>query len=122
MLGKYPIDLGAATLFPMLGVDFKIAVAQDITVDGEKYAYDDKLRNQKGTVGEYWSTVWLKFGAGADIPLGKKWYLRPMFLYGFGRLPKSTQQSMNAMNIHIKTVDKIIYHGLDVNLAVGYKF
>jgi len=120
LYGKYPFPLGAATLFPLLGVNFQIAVAQDYTVDGNKSSWED--RNKNDDISEYWSSVWFKFGAGADIPLGKKFYLRPIFLYGFGRLPKTTKESMDTMNIYIKMIDKIIYHGLDVKLAVGYKF
>jgi len=120
LYGKYPISLGIATLFPMLGVDYKIAVAQDYTVDGEKSTWKD--RNKDDSVGDYWNSLWFKVGAGADIPLGKKLYIRPMFLYGLGTLPKSAQESMDAMNILVKTVDNIIYHGLDLKLAVGYKF
>ena len=120
LYGKYPIFLGAATLFPLLGVDYKIAVAQDYTVKGKKSTWED--RNKDDSVSDYWSSMWFKFGVGADIPLSKKLYLRPMFLYGFGTLPKSTQENMDAMNMIVKMVDNIIYHGLDLKLAVGYKF
>jgi hypothetical protein len=120
LLGKYPIALGAASLFPMLGVDFKIAVSHDMTVNGKKYTFG-KDYNKNDNIGDYFTSVWLKFGAGADIPLGQKLYLRPMFLYGFGSLPKETKDSMDAMNKGKKMAD-IVLHGLEVKVAVGYKF
>jgi hypothetical protein len=116
LLAKYPISLGAASIFPLLGVDFKIAVAQDTTTDGKKNAY-----NGEGTAGEYWSIVWFKLGFGADIPLGDKLYLRPMFLYGLGTVPKFHQEMLDVLNSGTKMADWVV-HGLDVKLAVGYKF
>jgi len=118
LYGKYPISLGAVSLFPLLGVDFKIALAQDTTIDGKTKSYADTHNDH--SVGEYMTTVWLKFGVGADIPLTEKLYVRPMFLYGFGTLPKDTKETMDKYNKSKHMVD-IIYHGLDVNVAVGYK-
>jgi hypothetical protein len=124
LYGKFPISLGAATLFPMLGVDAKIAVAQDTINDGKKYAYDSeemKYSNKDKPLAEYWSTVWFKFGVGGDIPLGEKLYLRPMFLYGFGTVPKVQKDQLDEMNKVTKMADAIV-HGLDIKVAVGFKF
>jgi hypothetical protein len=120
LLGKYPIPLGTATLFPMLGVDFKIAIAHNQTVDGTKYTFGEDYSKDEN-LGDYYTSVWLKFGVGADIPLGEKLYLRPMFLYGIGTLPTKAKDAMDTLNDIIKTVD-IIYHGLDIKLALGFKF
>jgi len=119
LLLKYPISIGVMTLFPLLGGDVKIAVAEDYTVDGKKYTWKDRTNDD--TLSEYMTSVWLKFGVGADIPLSEKLYLRTMFLYGFGTLPKITKESLDEMNNYIKMAN-IIYHGLDVKLAIGYKF
>jgi len=114
ILGKYPIPLGAATLFPMLGVDFKIAVSFTAESGGIKVSTSEDIA-------EYYSSVWFKLGVGADIPLGEKLYLRPMFLYGFGTLPKANKELLDYYNDPTKMADGI-YHGLDVTIAVGYKF
>lgn len=119
VLGKYPIPLGPATLFPLLGVDFKIALAWDMTVDKTKFTFGDMYIN--GSIGDYFSSVWFKLGFGADIPLGEKLYLRPMFLYGIGTIPTKIKEELDDMNRGTKMAD-LISHGLDVKLAVGYKF
>jgi len=114
VLGKYPIPLGAVTLFPMLGVDIKIGTACKFNVGGVTIDFKEDLG---GSVAEYWTTVWFKLGVGADIPLGQKLYLRPMVTYGFGTLPKYYKEEI------LDTLDaKGIFHGLDVKVAVGYKF
>jgi len=132
--GKYPFVLGPVTVFPLLGMEFKIALAQDWNFEGKRYAWNDPLRvllrelsGSPGTVGQYWNTTWFKFGVGADIPLAfdGKLYLRPMFLYGFGTLPKEMSQDIAAWNLAGvflggKMVDGIL-SGLDVKIAVGYK-
>jgi hypothetical protein len=122
LYGKFPISLGAATLFPMLGVDAKIAVAQDTITDGTKISWGVDYRKDD-SLAEYWSTVWFKFGVGGDIPLGDKLYLRPMFLYGIGTVPKSLQETLDTFNdLADKKLADIIVHGLDIKLAVGFKF
>lgn len=143
LYGKYPISLGPATIFPMLGIDCKFALAKDIKVNGTKYAYgsingttfsndvvggfDDGFiswaNNDEGTVGEYWTTLWVKFGVGGDIPIGDKFYVRPMILYGFGTVPKALKETLDGMGwtSPLKIAD-IILHGADVKVAFGIKF
>ena len=116
ILGKYPIPIGPASIFPMLGGDFKIATGYTKKIWGIRFNYADDYK-----IAEYWSSVWLKFGVGADIPLGDKLYIRPMFLYGFGTLPKLFKELQDAANESKKMVD-IIHHGFDIKVAVGWKF
>jgi len=117
VLGKYPIPIGSASIFPMLGGDFKIATAYTAKIWGIRLNYADDYK-----IGEYFSTVWLKFGVGADIPLGDKLYIRPMFLYGFGTVPKYLKKYvLDDINEDKKLAD-IIHHGFDIKVAVGWKF
>ena len=120
LYGKYPFDLGGITLFPMLGVDFKIVLAQDTTVDGEKFKYTNDEGEEVSPVGDL-SSVWFKAGVGLDIPLGEKLYLRPMFLYGLGLNNKSQNDMEKSLNEGTK-LGSYINHGLDVKLALGFKF
>jgi hypothetical protein len=61
VLGKFPISLGRVSVFPLLGVDYKI--------------------------GGFWgSEIGIKFGAGTDIPLGDILYIRPSLLYEYNFL------------------------------------
>ena len=63
--------------------------------------------------------IWFKLGLGADIPLAGSFYVRPEFLYGI-RL--NTEWESDYLDTASKTTSRIIGHGLDVHLAIGYKF
>ena len=123
--GKYPIDLGGLTLFPIVGADIKLALAQDTTVDGKKQDQQDPFyTNSDGDkldVTGALSSVWFKAGVGFDIPLSDSIYLRPMFLYGIGLLDK-TQTDFQKMLDEGTKMGSIINHGLDIKLALGFKF
>jgi len=118
LYGKYPFDLGGIVLFPMLGMDFKIVLAQDTTVDGDKRTYKDML--DKDPASEL-SSVWFKAGVGVDIPLGEKLYLRPIFLYGLGLNSKAQNDGQDTLNKD-KTLGSYVNHGLDIKVALGFKF
>jgi len=108
---------GLSTLLSCLllfRADFKIGVGYTYKEGGIKYPFED-------SVSEYYTTIWGKLGLCADIPLGSHFYLRPMFLYGIGTVPKYYKDQMDIANAVTKQFS-IINHGLDVKLALGYKF
>ena len=114
---KIPIDMGEVfTLFPAFGVDFRIALEHEATVDGTTYKYSDD-----NNPADDMTRVWFKLGLGADIPLGDTLYLRPMFLYGFGTLSNNEKDYEDRINETVK-FGEIINHGLDFSLALGFKF
>jgi len=115
ILGKYPIDLGGFTLFPAVGLSFRIPLDFVRSVDGDTESWSDRTDDD---ITEWMSETWIKFGVGADFSLGEKLYLRPMFLYGIGTLNKGTQEVQDEM----KDYFTIINHGFDFSLAIGFKF
>ena len=118
--GKYPISLGKFTFFPMAGLDAKIILAAYSITDGKRTEYKEPESQEEDNVSIFdLSSIWIKFGAGADFPLSKKLYLRSMFLYGFGTLNRSQRNFQDSIN---KTQESgfIINHGLDVKLAIGF--
>jgi hypothetical protein len=117
LLAKYPISLGKFSIFPAVGVDFRIPIDSVSNLDGDKTNWDDRTNE---SITEWLTEIWVKFGVGADIPLSGNIYLRPMFLYGFGTLCKSDKETMDAANRIINTYDQI-NHGFDFNLAIGFK-
>ena len=116
LFGKYPIDLGGFTLFPMVGIDGQINL-------GGKYYGEDVPDDFKDFAGyefnELFSYFWIKAGVGVDIPLSDKLYLRPEFLYG---IRFNTDQEKDYLDRDPKMADTIAGHGLDVRLALGFKF
>jgi uncharacterized repeat protein (TIGR02543 family) len=64
VFAKYPITLWKIKAFPLLGFEYELA-------DGNV-----------GVTGADMSTLWLKFGVGAEADLSKSLYLRTELLYG----------------------------------------
>jgi hypothetical protein len=116
-LGKYPVDMGGLTVFPAFGVDFRIGLDLVYKYDGGESKFSDSSESPA----EWLTTVWIKFGGGADIPLSDTFYLRPMFLYGIGTLNKMDKETSDDRN-KSKTYYTQINHGFDISLAVGYRF
>jgi hypothetical protein len=115
LFGKYPIDLGGFTLFPMLGIDGQLSLGGKIQGEEIPDSYKDDFN-------EMFNLFWIKVGVGLDVPLSDKLYLRPEFLYGirFNTDPeKDTIDSLNSGPV--KAVDAIIGHGLDIRLALGFR-
>jgi hypothetical protein len=75
--GKFPIELGPIVLFPMVGIEYNLAVAG--TVAGTKLSSSDlKDLNE----------FWIKAGVGADIPVSPQFYIRPELMVGYKLLSK----------------------------------
>jgi len=120
LYGKFPIDLDGLTLFPMLGGEVKLPIAMATTVDGEKFKYTNDDGDEVSPMPDH-TTLWLKVGVGADIPLSEQMYLRFMGLYGIGTLGKLTQEAMDEDNKDTKFYS-ILNHGFDLKVAIGFKF
>jgi hypothetical protein len=115
LFGKYPIDLGGFTLFPMLGIDGQI------NLGGKAYG-EDIPDDYKEDFNKMFSYFWIKLGVGVDVPLSEKLYLRPEFLYGIRFNTDDEKDTIDAANSATKMVDAIIGHGLDIRLALGFRF
>ncbi|MDR1363572.1 MAG: hypothetical protein LBJ35_05935 [Spirochaetaceae bacterium] len=110
LLGKYPFAAGGRlTMLPLIGVDFKMILAQNPAIDGESSV-------------EMLSNVWFKWGWGADIALTERIYLRPRVLYGIGTNSKSQKEQIDHANRTAELIEKIINHGFDIGFAAGYRF
>jgi len=114
LLGKYPIDLGKATIFPLAGIGYDIMLG--MTSDGEEIT--DSLTGEKVDVTEKLSQLKFSVGVGGDFDINDNLYFRAEAL-GTYRLPnKSTTDSA-------KNADGISAEGGfggTVKLAVGYRF
>ena len=101
LLGKYPFTLTKQfTLFPLLGIDYRQILSVKYKLTG------NKLNNP----GDF-SALWFKFGAGADYAFTDHIFARLGVLYG-----------IRLANKREKNRDTRLGHGLDVKLAVGYRF
>lgn len=112
--GKYPVVVGSLTVFPLLGLEYKLnLVAED--ADG-KDLKEDITSKQESNLNE----LWIKAGAGADFKISAKVYVRPSILLGY-RFLSELEQDMIADFGDMGMDTTVTALGADFNLAVGFK-
>ena len=98
LFGKYPFTAKAAKIYPLIGVDFDFAIFAKGKYDGKE---KELSANERKELNAYWFDV----GAGADIFLTKKLFLRPQLLFGI---------MMNQ-----KDISGLPHHGVKFNAEIG---
>jgi hypothetical protein len=109
LFGKYPIAVGGATVFPMLGVQMDMNLSA--TYEGNDIFEDSS------DLADAFNRLWVKLGIGADISLSDSVFIRPALLYGinFGsKFIRDLKSEMDDMSS--------FHHGLDLRLAIGFRF
>jgi len=134
LLGKYPFKINKKfTLFPMVGIEYQIALVQIRHPKGDLSDYDrseGKLPEDMDKNGDpyplsAWNSFWIDIGAGLDFYLTDSLFLRGELLFGI-RLP--TDYEMGAL----ETIKKLLnvsdptMAGLtgspNFKLSIGYRF
>jgi len=105
LYGKYPIDLGGFTLFPMIGIQMDIGLSAK---------YNGSEASPSATA-DYLNRFWVKLGAGIDFNLSEQMYLRPSFLYGINFGAKASDNTKDTYDA------SAFYHGLDIRVALGFR-
>lgn len=100
LLGKYPIDLGSFTLFPMVGLEYNMFLSMG---DGKREDLKDA---------DFLDMILLQLGVGADFNITDSIYIRPTLLWGI---------DLHA-NDYEKEIDGLFKHKLDIGIAIGFKF
>jgi len=104
LLGKYPIDLGSFTLFPLLGINYNMVLSHKL--DGVSNDKPGDL-SQLGILG----------GVGADFGLTDSLYLRAEGLFQL-RLANKYQKDLADMYDASTTLGM----GPRIKVGIGYKF
>jgi hypothetical protein len=113
LLGKYPIELSdALTLFPAVGIGYDMVLSAK-NKDG-KPLYEKAGQDASGD----FSALWLKAGAGLDVALSDKFYLRGEALFGVRLANKVENDAVDADS----TWAAALGLGPTVKLGAGYKF
>ena len=115
LYGKYPFDLGICTLFPMLGIQYDIGLSAKQEIGGTTYEADSE------DLPDALDKFWIKLGVGADFNLSETLYLRPVILYGINFGTKNNRDAVEAAQDQGTDVSQF-YHGLDIRVAVGFRF
>ena len=112
LLGKYPIAISdQLSVFPLLGINYRVILSIK-NEDGEEADDPGDL-----------SALWFKFGGGMDYSFTDSIYLRAGILYGL-RLANKSENDMKDMVAESPGVDfkTLLGHGLEIKLAIGFKF
>ena len=114
--GKYPFDLGSVKAFPLLGLDYEMAVSAKLNLanGGEYYFNGENGRHAANDL----SALWVKFGGGADFALGQAMYLRGELLYGV-RMANNAENEDASIRPNGTTLPG---HGLTLKVGAGVKF
>ncbi|MDR0302504.1 MAG: hypothetical protein LBI04_09375 [Treponema sp.] len=102
LLGKYPIDLGGFTLFPLLGVNYNLVLSAS-----------DQDGNDMDDAGDM-SQLGFLAGLGFDLPLSDALYLRAEAMFNL-RLPMKIFDDLDSDNTTFGM-------GPRIKVGVGYKF
>jgi hypothetical protein len=116
VLGKYPVDLGFITLFPLAGIDYQIVVsAKDQDGGDQKDELGDLLAPQL-------KTLWFQIGVGFDFSLAGGFYLRGELLYALRARNKSEERRIDQAKLEGFEPQYQAGRGPVLKIAAGYKF
>ncbi|MDR0474087.1 MAG: hypothetical protein LBH43_10505 [Treponema sp.] len=134
LLGKYPFTLNEKiSWFPMLGVEYQIALIQRRQPDGD-LVYDrskgqlaeDRDKDDKPYPLYAWNSFWIDVGAGLDYNITGSLFLRSELLFGF-RLP--TSYELGALEVVKNPPMNVsdpklagLTGGPELKLGIGYRF
>jgi hypothetical protein len=136
LMGKYPFKLNdSLSLFPMLGIEYQIALRQRRHPDGELYNYDrtkgewitDRDKDGNPFPLSAWNAIMINIGVGLDYFFTGNMFLRSKVIMGF-RLP--TGYELGALEViknpptNIVTEPKLggINGTPTLKIALGYRF
>jgi hypothetical protein len=113
LLGKYPFAISdKLSAFPLLGITYRVVLSVK-DEDGEQYTNSDG-DNASGD----FSALWFKLGGGVDYSFTDAIYLRGEALYGLRLANKVENDWVNESD----SAKALLGHGLDIKIAVGYRF
>jgi hypothetical protein len=112
--GKYPFVVGPVTLFPLLGIEYKLNLTYETSSGTDlKAAMTNQQQNDL-------SELWVEAGAGGDITFGR-FYLRTELLIGFKPLSTTDNSAVSAQKALGYTSVSLSYFTVNVGLLLGYK-
>ena len=120
LLGKYPMDMGVFTVFPLLGVNYNYILAFNDLIGDDYFQdhpdYEAVDMSQFGILG----------GLGADYDLTDTWFLRGQALFNLrfpSKLANDTADEVEALPPPFDlSADNTLGMGYRLSLGLGYRF
>jgi hypothetical protein len=109
--GKYPVNLGGVTLFPLTG--FTYSLCMSIKHDHDDIHYDNG-EDFDEAVG-FNSRFFINLGGGMDIPLNEKMFIRPAVMYNLGFPSKRTREVFE-----YNETSAPLTHGFRIKISLGF--
>jgi hypothetical protein len=105
-MGKYPIETSSDTKwFPLVGIDYLMVAGAEM--NGSDFSDPEDLNE-----------FWFMFGVGTDFNLSKRWYIRPVALYGMRAANKVESDYKKGMT---GRTDTRLGHGFTFNVSAGLR-
>ena len=120
LLGKIPFEVGNAfTIFPLLGIQYDLGLRMRERGADDPIDFDDWEVDR----GDYLNRFWIRFGFGYDINVSHNMFLRTTFLYGINFGTQIEQDANDTFTWgDFRDERSSFHHGLDVRLALGFRF
>jgi len=123
LLGKYPIDLGAVTLFPLIGINYNMVMSYE--QNGVKYTgyWANSVDGYKlYKISEYFSQLGILAGLGFDIGITEQIFIRAEALFQL-RLPNKGMKDRAEYwdKVYNDTNTTTLGLGPRIKIGVGYK-
>jgi hypothetical protein len=110
LLGKYPFAVNEKlSVFPLLGISYRIMLA-----------VKDQAGNAMGNSAGDFSALWFRAGGGLDLSFTDHLYVRGGLLYGLRLANKFESDTVDSLSG--ADANTLLGHGLEVRIAVGYRF
>jgi hypothetical protein len=118
VLAKYPFTVGNIKLFPLLGIDYEMAVSGklEFATLGQEYEFDGM---DDRYAAKMLTNFWVKFGGGVELNITESLYLRGELLYGV-RMANDFEK--NGAIFNNKKGTPMTGQGVSLRAGVGFNF
>ncbi|MCL2092757.1 MAG: outer membrane beta-barrel protein [Treponema sp.] len=117
LMGKYPVDMGFATIFPLVGINYNFVLSQK-DKDGNKFSDEPGNLWKESDLSQFGILA----GVGGDFDISDSLYFRAQALFHL-RFPSKYMKDMASL---FKLLDSNISAtygmGPRIQLGVGYRF
>lgn len=112
LFGKYPFSVGIAKIYPIAGFEFDFNISAT-------HNNKDLKKGKSADMKKGFNRYYFSFGAGSDIYVMPKLFIRPTALFGI-RI-NNTVAGIGSKKIHIPGYKESSFK-IDLGLGIGYTF